>query len=214
MGRQETVTDQIRFAILSGTLLPAEELREQALAHWLGVSATPVRVALARLAGEGMVEVDGKHKRVAPLDRDSAIAIIDLVKALSLTAVTWALARITDEDLVPMREASAGFVDALGRGDVDRAVVCTDRFWQLLYAAAHNPALDSILESVRMKMVRVVWLYSAYDVHPEYLEDHRQNLRDIEERDAAGVIARLGKRLDAIRASIAESADTPWSLTL
>jgi DNA-binding GntR family transcriptional regulator len=60
------VTDQIRFAILSGTLIPGEELREQALAHWLGVSATPVRVALARLAGEGMVEIDGKDKRVAP----------------------------------------------------------------------------------------------------------------------------------------------------
>jgi DNA-binding GntR family transcriptional regulator len=114
---------------------------------------------------------------------------------------------------VPMHEASKGFVDALGRGDVDRAVVFTDRFWQLLYSAARNPALDSILESVRMKMVRVVWLYSAYDVHPEFLEDHRQNLRDIEDRNAAGVIARLGKRLDAIRSTIAESADTPWALT-
>jgi DNA-binding GntR family transcriptional regulator len=211
VGRQEAVTDQLRFAILGGTLLPGEELRDTALASWLGVSVTPVRQALARLAGEGLVEIEpNQPKRVAPLDRESAIAIIDLVKALSLTAVTWALAKITEDDLVPMHEASQRFVEALERGDVDQAVAHVDRFWQLLYRAARNPALDDILESTRQKMVRVVWLYSAYELHPEFLDDHRQNLRDIEDRNAAGVIARLGKRLDAIRSAVAESVDAPW----
>jgi len=211
VGRRAAVTEQLRIAILTGTLLPGEVLRESALAAWLGVSVTPVREAVARLVGEGLVEDDGRGpKRVCGLDRETAFGIIDVVKALSLTAITWALARITDEELAPIRDASAGFTAALSCGDVDTAVADVDRFWQLLYSAAHNPTLDDVLESVRMKMVRVVWLYSAPTMYPEYLDDHRQNLQDIEDRNAAGVIARLGRRLDAIRTAIADAAEAPW----
>jgi DNA-binding GntR family transcriptional regulator len=212
--RPQAVTDRIRIAVLSGTLLPGEPLEEASLGEWLGADTPLVREALAELTGEGLVRADHDGRRtVAPLDRESALAIIDLVKAVSLTAITWSLANITDDDIAALREASDNFASALEAGAVEEAVGEVDRFWQLLFRAARNSALDEILESVRTKMIRVVWLYSAASAYGAYLDDHRGNMEDIERRDASALIARLGRRLDAMRALIAEADDAPWAST-
>ena len=42
-------------AIVDGTFAPGEQLRDLELAGWLGVSRTPVREALLRLAEAGLV---------------------------------------------------------------------------------------------------------------------------------------------------------------
>ena len=49
------VYSQLEEEILSGALKPGEILREQALSEKLGVSRTPIRSALHRLAEEGLV---------------------------------------------------------------------------------------------------------------------------------------------------------------
>src|SRR4051812_22360818 len=60
---------RIRDAIVDGTLAPGEQLRDQELAAWLGVSRTPVREALLRLAEGGLVETrPGRSTMVTPLD--------------------------------------------------------------------------------------------------------------------------------------------------
>ncbi len=48
-----TVHDRLRDAIVDGTLAPGEVVRDAELATWLGVSRTPVREALLRLADAG-----------------------------------------------------------------------------------------------------------------------------------------------------------------
>ena len=47
---------QLREAILSGDLPPSARLTEMAIVERLGMSRTPVRTALARLAEEGLLE--------------------------------------------------------------------------------------------------------------------------------------------------------------
>uniref|UniRef100_UPI0012FF493E GntR family transcriptional regulator n=1 Tax=Xanthomonas sp. SHU 308 TaxID=1591201 RepID=UPI0012FF493E len=47
---------EVRELILAGALPAGERLSEVALVERLGVSRTPVRAALQRLAGEGLVQ--------------------------------------------------------------------------------------------------------------------------------------------------------------
>ena len=48
--------ESVLDAILDGTLHPGERLFEDDIAAWLGVSKTPVKEALARLATQGLVD--------------------------------------------------------------------------------------------------------------------------------------------------------------
>lgn len=70
---RELIRDQV-FAMLaeeivSGRLLPLEEIRAQDLQAEFGVSRTPIREALTRLADLGLIEVStNRFTRVAPID--------------------------------------------------------------------------------------------------------------------------------------------------
>jgi DNA-binding GntR family transcriptional regulator len=65
----DQVTDEIRRSILAGVLSPGQELSLRELADRLGVSTIPVREALRRLEGQGLlVTTPGRSSRVAPLD--------------------------------------------------------------------------------------------------------------------------------------------------
>jgi DNA-binding GntR family transcriptional regulator len=66
---RDNVYTAIRDAIVRGQLLPGERLRDGELGEWLGVSRTPVREALLRLAEAGLVQAQpGKVTLVAPED--------------------------------------------------------------------------------------------------------------------------------------------------
>ena len=65
----DQVTEEIRRSILAGVLSPNQELSLRELADRLGVSTIPVREALRRLEGQGLlVTTPGRSTRVAPLD--------------------------------------------------------------------------------------------------------------------------------------------------
>ncbi len=67
---EERAYQHLRREILDGTYPPGERLREEALAQQVGVSRTPVRGALQRLATEGLVEFrryTGAVVRVLPV---------------------------------------------------------------------------------------------------------------------------------------------------
>lgn len=53
--RAQSVQDHIRQLIATGELAPGERLQEEMLAQRLAVSRTPIRQALVKLAGEGLI---------------------------------------------------------------------------------------------------------------------------------------------------------------
>src|ERR1043165_1588084 len=70
---RDDVYRRVRDAIVDGTLAPGEQLRDQELAAWLGVSRTPVREALLRLQQAGLVAaLPGRSTTVASLDSGAA----------------------------------------------------------------------------------------------------------------------------------------------
>lgn len=77
--RNEWVEQQLREAILSGDLEPGERLLTATLAERFSVSPTPLREALHRLTGEGLVDfAPQRGARVAPLSRDACVELRDM----------------------------------------------------------------------------------------------------------------------------------------
>ncbi|KQR65870.1 GntR family transcriptional regulator [Frigoribacterium sp. Leaf172] len=74
--------ESVLDAILDGTLHPGERLFEDDIAAWLGVSKTPVKEALARLATQGLVDIEAnRYTRIA------SVTIADLLDTFELIGV-------------------------------------------------------------------------------------------------------------------------------
>lgn len=88
---RDVVYQQLRAAILEGTLEPGERLNDDELTAWLGVSRTPVREAIARLESEGLVEMAAnRYTRVSSLSGAAHTEAAALLTALQQWALTHA----------------------------------------------------------------------------------------------------------------------------
>ncbi|MET3174641.1 UNVERIFIED_ORG: DNA-binding GntR family transcriptional regulator [Arthrobacter sp. UYCu721] len=88
VSRRDGVLNEIRRAVVVGSIKPGEKLTEVQLAEWLNVSRPTVREALNQMAQEGLlIQEPYRGLRVATLD---AAAIMDLANtrmALDMLAV-------------------------------------------------------------------------------------------------------------------------------
>lgn len=144
---RDDVYVRLRDAIVDGTFEPGEQLRDQDLAGWLGVSRTPVREALLRLGQAGLVlAAPGRSTTVADLDVRAIRDAQAVVAAMHRLAVEEAVAELSADDLAAMREANDRFAVALERGDADAALAADDDFHAVPVRAAANAAIEAVLE--------------------------------------------------------------------
>src|SRR5580658_856099 len=89
--------------------LPGERLNEAVLAKSLGVSRTPLRTALARLAAEGLLTYSiGNGFSCCTLDEQQIRDLYEFRIALEQTAVRLAIDRATEEELDQLVAFGAG----------------------------------------------------------------------------------------------------------
>ena len=144
---RDSVHDRVRDAIVDGTLAPGEVVRDTELATWLGVSRTPVREALLRLGGTGLVRAaPGRSTVVAEIDLAEVREAHAVVATMHRLAVAEAVARLTPADLDRMREANARFAAAIDAHDTDAAVAADDDFHAVAVVASANRALATVLD--------------------------------------------------------------------
>ncbi len=155
-----SVTDAV-YAHLRRLILrqlpPGSPLRLNDLAAQLGVSTTPVRVAVERLRAEGLVvHQRGKGSTVAPLSVDDLLDIYAVRVGLESVAAGRGAPRLTDGDVERMR----GLVRKLGGLDHDDLRVLPqylDAEWsmhEICYEAAGHPRLLQEIRSYRRQAER------------------------------------------------------------
>jgi DNA-binding GntR family transcriptional regulator len=76
---REKVYEQLKGAILTGRLNPEERLTEEHLAEKMGVSRTPIREALHKLASEGLIKpLETRGFIVPPGSREDVEELFDI----------------------------------------------------------------------------------------------------------------------------------------
>jgi len=153
---RDDVYGRLRDAIVDGTFAPGEQLRDLELAAWLGVSRTPVREALLRLAEAGLVVTQpGRSTTVSSLDVRAIRDARDVVAAMHEVAVREAVGSLTAADLDAMRGANRRFRAAIKQGDVEAALRADDDLHGVPVAVAANRALTAVLEQFTPLLRRV-----------------------------------------------------------
>ena len=161
-----TLLDEIQ----SGLLAPGTVLGEVEQAARLGVSRTPLREALGRLAADGLVAQQSPRVTVVTaIDADDIRQLFQLRRALEESAARLAADRaLHDPAAIGARFAAlAGeFAAAHPADDADAYYALIARFDAELDASVANDYLAAALRTVRTHLVRVRRL--ARD-HPERL---------------------------------------------
>jgi DNA-binding GntR family transcriptional regulator len=145
----ERALGALREVILRGELPAGARLGEVELAERLGVSRTPVREALARLAAEGLVQiVPNRGARVATWTVDELEGVFELRALLEPELTALAVPQATAEDADEL-DALAHEMFEIGcpgpAQDLDALVPLNRAFHDRLIALADHPALAGAL---------------------------------------------------------------------
>jgi DNA-binding GntR family transcriptional regulator len=196
---RDDVYHRLRDAIVDGTFAPGEQLRDVDLATWLGVSRTPVREALLRLAEAGLVAAQpGRSTSVTSLTERGVRDARDVVAAMHQLAVREAVSSLTEADLDTMRAANARFRTAITDGDIEAALAADDELHSVPVAVASNDALSTVLDQFTPVLRRAERLRfssvnasASADRHDELIQACADRDTERAERIAAGTWSTL-----------------------
>ncbi len=144
---RETAYEAIRDAIVRGDISPGASVSNVELAERLGLSRAPVRDALARLAGEGLVETKPQsYTRVTRLVARDVRDAAAVVRAMHELAARTGVGALTAAQIEEMRACNRRFAAATRAGDVDAAMRADDELHDVLVRASGNRAVAATIE--------------------------------------------------------------------
>ena len=185
----QTVYDQLRSAIVNLELPPGSPLDEVRLSQQFSLSRTPVREALVRLVGDGLVTtLPNRSTVVAPIDFEKLPIYFEALSLMYRVTTRAAALRRTSPQIEEMRSAQAAYVEAVERNDAV-GMISTNRDFHLAIAEAGGNAyftrwFSRLLDEGR-RLLRLYY-YASFDDHlpRKYVDEHQAMIDAIEARDA------------------------------
>lgn len=181
----DRVYHMVRNRILHRELTPGSFIREQDVSQAMGVSRTPVREALNRLASQDFLErVPHRGFRVPDGSWESLLEVYPIVTALEVLAGTLAFPRLTPADIEQLREFNAELEEAGARGDAKREVEMNNAFHHVLSARSGNQKLNDLLDQLRSQVVLLdLWYFSLPEHTAASVREHEEIIQSIEARE-------------------------------
>jgi DNA-binding GntR family transcriptional regulator len=137
----------LRANLRNGKILPGNPLQEVQLAAQLGVSRTPVREALTRLASEGLVSSDGRSFSVPALSLQNIDDIYEVRFLVEPEAVRHVAEQANDPAaLAPVTQALEASDVAHRAGDNEAFIDANARFRSAWLALVPNRRLVHAVE--------------------------------------------------------------------
>ena len=198
-----TVYQQLKDDIFEFRLLPGDRFTETEIAERTGVSRTPVREALFRLAREGHIEVETRNGwHVRPLD----FALFDHLYDIRVILEVAALERICSQEPHPALEElqTVWLVPEDAQLQDDDVVAGLDEaFHQTLIRATGNPEMLRIYQDIteRIRIIRRLDFTEPDRIRQTYRE-HGQILRHLLAGDATAATALLRQHIEISKTEV------------
>ena len=180
----------LRDALIQGGFPPGEKLSIRRIAAALGVSPMPARAALRRLAAERCLDIAPSGAAIVPLvTRDAYREITRIRMLLEPEAAAAAVPRLPHAEIAALRAIAAEARAARAAGDEDTYRRGDRLLHQRFFAAAGQPLLLAMIETLWMRRSAVIAL--ARPILPARTDgdDHDALLAAAEARDAQAAAA-------------------------
>lgn len=144
------VYQDLRSLIVNGDVDASTKVSEASLAEMLSVSRTPVREALHRLEGDGLVLTQGRGVRVRVQTTAELVHVFEARAALdgcvaALVATRSARGELAPARVVELRRLASETDDLTRRGDIAAATVRNREFHERIAFLAGNPVICATL---------------------------------------------------------------------
>ncbi|RXT07084.1 GntR family transcriptional regulator [Ammoniphilus sp. CFH 90114] len=157
--QSETLSDrayrELKRAIIQGDFLPGDPLPEESIAGMLGISRTPLRKAITRLAYEGLVELEtGKKAKVAEysqMDLDHTLQLRQLLEPFNAQQIA---SYMTDDWLDKLDELIQEQKEAIDQNDMYQFIESDSRFHIMLAEMNSNHKLKEFIEQLNTHFYR------------------------------------------------------------
>jgi DNA-binding GntR family transcriptional regulator len=208
----EEVVGSVRAMLLDGAIPPGARIPERDLCEKLQISRTPLREALKVLAAEGLVQLlPNRGSRAAKLtDRDMR-DLFEVCQGLEALAGELACERITDAEIADVAAAHAAMAQYYRDGDLLQYYRCNRHIHEAIIAAAGNPVLSGLYESVTARIRRARYVTPMTPRRWALaVQEHEAILNALQRRDGVGLSHILRahlrhKRDEVLQAGFAET---------
>ncbi|HEV7708367.1 MAG TPA: GntR family transcriptional regulator, partial [Asanoa sp.] len=157
----DRAVDQLRERILGGEYVPGERLGEVELADKLGVSRTPVREALRRLAAEGLVDITpNKGARVVEYPRQDLDKIFEIRARVEGLAARSAAESATAAEIDQLEEIALVLKERSESGALDEVYGLNAEFHAMLNNLANSSVLTATVGQLIHSSVLLRTLHS------------------------------------------------------
>lgn len=200
------VYETLRAEILSLTLAPGEVIDDVALCERLGLSRTPIREALSRLAGDGLVvQSPNRGFQVAPINLMETPRYTEALSLMQRAVLRCAALRRTNSDLERIEETYQAFVQAAKTANPNELTMSNRAFHVAIADACHNRYLADPYTRLLDQGMRMLSVPFAYDPDPiDSLSAHTERVQDDHREMVEAIRARDAQRAEALGAEHAE----------
>lgn len=207
MSAMERSYRYVRSAIVEGRIGPGARLPEEEIAALAGVSRTPVREALRRLALEGFVEVlPNRGARVLDWDEPDVINVFQIRAQLEPFAASLAAINRSAEQLAELHELAERMFRLVELGRIDELADRNARFHEVLLEASGNPRLLQVTRPLLLRPL-ALRVYQHYDAEAlrRAMTYHREIANAVEAKDPPWAQATMSGHIHAGEALLRDS---------
>ncbi|MFM2289449.1 MAG: hypothetical protein RL684_2592 [Pseudomonadota bacterium] len=208
-GAVERIYNELKTQAICYAMKPGSRLNEGELARSLGVSRTPLREALNRLATAGFLSFEptkGYFRK--PLDAVEILDLYEMRQAVESAAVQLAAERASDAALAEIGEYLADSMRADQECGVDELVRFDEGFHERIVALAGNAEMLASLRNINDRIRFFRWIDMESERRRGTQEEHRLILETLKRRNGAEAArllhAHVAQRRDQIVSRVRE----------
>jgi DNA-binding GntR family transcriptional regulator len=157
-GRGSDVFVALRKMAISYQMKPGERLNELDLAEQFGVSRTPIREALTRLASEGLLIESSRGYVRKPLEIQEMADLYEARMAVERECLRLAFERASPDELQEISDYLKSSMDVPASASTETLVELDEGFHLRIAAMAKNTELKRMLISLNERLRFVRWI--------------------------------------------------------
>ncbi|MCL5069911.1 MAG: GntR family transcriptional regulator [Actinobacteria bacterium] len=190
----------IKSLIFSGEICSGEEVSVDGLARKLGISKTPVREALNKLIGEGLMVTTGKNKiKIIELTLEEISNICDLRNVLEVLALKEGFLKISREKLLENLKMIKECKKDLENGKTKKYHTTDNILHEMIIDSTDNKWLIQTIMQLRNLIDIVRLSYPSLDRFKIAIDEHINIIEAITSEDKENSLKNLTLHLENIK---------------